>query len=149
MQIRLLTPSDGHVLDRIAADDADFDIEGRGEEKEELEPRAAIEFLSDPGVLCWAAFDDDEVVGFLHCQTIRKHAGKPLEMLLYEIGVRACARRKGVGRALMAAMGTHMKERSITEVWVLADNPGAVAFYAACGFDRHAADAAVYMTREL
>jgi hypothetical protein len=27
-----------------------------------------------------------------------------------------------------------MREEGVPEVWVLADNPGAEAFYAACGF---------------
>jgi hypothetical protein len=31
-----------------------------------------------------------------------------------------------------------MEDGDVPEVWVLADNPGAEAFYAACGFERGA-----------
>jgi hypothetical protein len=39
-----------------------------------------------------------------------------------------------------------MAAHGVAEVWVLADNPGAVAFYEACGFAT-ADEMAVYMTR--
>ena len=148
--IRLLGPDDVAILDRLAADDADFDIDGRGGEEERLSQEDLRAYLSDPTVLHWIAYEGDErILGFLHCQTIRKYGGQPMELMLYEIGVRAKARRKGVGRALMDAMTAWMKERSITEVWVLGDNPGAVAFYKACAFEGHAPEDAVYLTREM
>ncbi len=65
---------------------------------------------------------------------IRKRAGEACELLLYEIGVRSAHRRKNVGRALLDAMYAWMRDHQIGESWVLADNPGAVAFYRACGF---------------
>lgn len=33
-------------------------------------------------------------------------------------------------------MRTWMEEQGVPEAWVLADNPGAQLFYAACGFAR-------------
>jgi GNAT superfamily N-acetyltransferase len=56
--------------------------------------------------------------------------------LLYSIGVRASHRRRGVGRALVEEMLRWMRAEGVREVWVLADNPGAEEFYAACGFMR-------------
>lgn len=151
MLIRLLLPADAQLVERIADESVDFDIEGRADDDQDeaIDPASAAGLLSDPGVLYWGAFDDGgEIIGMLHCQTIRKHAARPVELLLYDIGVRARARRSGVGRALLDAMTSWMNEHDVAEVWVLADNPGAVAFYAACGFAKHAPDAAVYMTRE-
>ena len=57
-------------------------------------------------------------------------------MLLFEIGVRQDARRRGAGRAMVEAMRAFMEREGIDVAWVLADNPGAIAFYAACGFAR-------------
>lgn len=152
--IRLLGPDDVAILARLAEEDADFDLDGRGGEEEKLSADDLRAYLSDPTVLHWIACDGAEtrsenILGFLHGQTIRKYSAQPMELMLYEIGVRAHARRQGVGRALMDAMHAWMKERKIVEVWVLGDNPGAVAFYEACGYARHAADDAVYLTREL
>jgi GNAT superfamily N-acetyltransferase len=56
--------------------------------------------------------------------------------LLYSIGVRRAHRRRGVGRALVDEMFDWSRDHGLDEVWVLADNPGAEAFYAACGFRR-------------
>lgn len=151
MLIRRLIAADAQVLERIADESVDFDIADRADEEhdEAVDPASAVALLSDPSVLFWGAFDDaGDVIGMLHCQMVRKHARRPLELLLYDIGVRARARRSGVGRALVDAMTAWMNDHDVDEVWVLADNPGAVAFYAACGFGKHAPDAAVYMTRE-
>jgi len=49
------------------------------------------------------------------------------------IGVRAEQRRRGVGRALVSAMDAWMAAHDVREVWVLADNPDAVAFDRASG----------------
>jgi len=58
------------------------------------------------------------------------------ELLLYSIGVRAAHRRRGAGRALADEMFRWARANQIDEIWVLADNRGAEAFYAACGFRR-------------
>lgn len=149
MEIRRLGPSDVAILEGLAAEDADFDIDGREGEEARLPAEDLRAYLSDPTVLHWVAFDGEVALGFLHCQTIRKYGGQPMELMLYEIGVRARARRQGVGRALLAVMTAWMKEHGVVEVWVLGDNPGAVAFYKACGFEGHAPEDAVYLTRDL
>jgi N-acetylglutamate synthase-like GNAT family acetyltransferase len=66
----------------------------------------------------------------------RHQAGR--ELLLYSIGVRQSELRRGIGSALVQEMLGWMKDAGVPEVWVLADNPGAEAFYAACGFARGA-----------
>ena len=44
-------------------------------------------------------------------------------------------------------MSAWMQAHAVDEVWVLADNDGAVAFYRACGFDVPDGQA-TYLTRE-
>jgi GNAT superfamily N-acetyltransferase len=150
--IRRLGPGDETILRVIGADDSDFDVGERGGARAPLSTEAARRYLSDASVVHWVAHETEkssEVLGHLHCQLVRKHAGEESELLLYEIGVRAAARRKGVGRALMATMETWMRDNAIPgEAWVLADNPGATDFYVACGFSI-AEDAPVYLTRKV
>jgi ribosomal protein S18 acetylase RimI-like enzyme len=141
--IRRLGGDDVSLLDVIARAESDFDVDGRSAPRETTDGARA--FLEDPSVLFFVAEDAGELVGFLSCQLIRRRADAP-ELLLYEIGVRSRQRRRGVGRALVDAMTRWMDAREIREVWVLADNDDAVAFYRACGFTVSDGPA-IYMTR--
>lgn len=147
MPIRRLGPSDVVLLQGLASDDADFDLDDREATRAALSDQQAREYLADPNVLHWVAEENGAVQGFLQCQVVRKHAGSPIELLLYEIGVRRAARRRGIGRALARAMFAWMAEHQVTEAWVLADNEEAIAFYRACGFSQ-SNGMAVYMTHE-
>jgi N-acetylglutamate synthase-like GNAT family acetyltransferase len=89
-------------------------------------------------VLHWVAEEDGRVLGELLCHFLRLPSEAGSEVLLYSIGVRESERRRGVGRALVQEMLGWMKDAGVPEVWVLADNPAAEAFYAACGFIRGA-----------
>ena len=131
----------------LADEDEDFDLDDRGAPRAPLSSEAARSYLADPAVLHWVAEDGGWVVGHMYCHALRKRAGAPVEALLYEIGVRAAHRRRGVGRALFAALEAWMSAHDVREVWVLADNPGAVAFYEAVGFAAGDPEAAVYMTK--
>ncbi len=149
MHIRLLGRDDAATLRQLALDDADFDLDQEpGVQRAPLDAERALEYLTDPAVLHWVAEEGELVLGHLHCQVVRKHAGQPRELLLYEIGVRARARRSGVGRALTATMYDWMARHGVGDVWVLADNPGATAFYEACGFEEPN-DVPVYLTRSV
>ena len=136
ISVRLLGPGDEPVLRLLSEQEGAFDIEGRGEPSTPPEPADAAAYLADPAVLHWVAELDGEVVGFNLCYVLRRRSETPRELLLFEIGVRHDARRRGAGRALIAAMRDWMERERIAETWVLADNPGAIAFYAACGFVR-------------
>jgi GNAT superfamily N-acetyltransferase len=132
--IRRLGPGDEHVLTLLAAEAPDFDLPPR-EPQPPLEPAAAASYLDSSWVLHWIAEEDDAVLGDLVCHTLPlPHRGT--ELLLYSIGVRRAHRRRGVGRALVDEMFDWSRDHGLDEVWVLADNPGAEAFYAACGFRR-------------
>jgi GNAT superfamily N-acetyltransferase len=139
LTIRRLGPGDGSVLALIAREAPDFDLAGRTSSEQPLAPDDAAEYLVDADVLHWIAEMEGRVVGELLCHLLRMPSGSGAELLLYSIGVRESYRRQGVGRALVEEMIRWMRHEGIPEVWVLADNPGAEAFYAACGF-RHGED---------
>jgi ribosomal protein S18 acetylase RimI-like enzyme len=132
--VRRLVKGDEAILELLARDDADFDIPGRGAALAPLPPDAALTFLGNPCVLFWIAESDGVIAGFMYCHIILKRAGATQEILLYEIGVRSTLRGRAIGTKLVHTLYTYMKAHNITDSWVLADNPGAVGFYQACGF---------------
>ncbi len=139
MQIRLLGPGDDRLLALLAREDAAFDVPGRGSAKLPLEDVDAALYLADPSVLHWVALEEDgTVLGHLLCHVQRRRSGAARELLLYEIGVRDTHRLRGIGTALVDAMARWMGYSFVRDVWVLADNDEAVAFYEACGFTRDA-----------
>ena len=146
--VRRLGPGDEPVLELLAREDADFDIPGRGGPQAALSADAAQAYLSNPDVLHWVAEQAGAIVGFMYCHHLHKRAGDAGELLLYEIGVRKAHRQRKVGRTLVETMRTWMEAHHVRESWVLADNPGAVAFYKACGFKVPLPEPA-YMTHEL
>jgi GNAT superfamily N-acetyltransferase len=133
--IRRLGAGDEHVLGLLAEQAPEFDLARRTAPERPLPPSDAAAYLADPGVLHWVAEEDGRVLGELLCHVLRLPSRHTRELLLYSIGVRAGDRRRGVGKALVAEMLGWMQEADVPEVWVLADNPGAEAFYAACGFE--------------
>jgi GNAT superfamily N-acetyltransferase len=134
--IRRLGPGDEELLARIAGEADDFDLPGGSAPEEPLPPAETAAYLRDPAVLHWVAEDDGVLVGELLCHVIRLPSGTGRELLLYAIGVRSARRRRGVGTALVREMLGWARGEGIHDVWVLADNPGAEGFYAACGFVR-------------
>jgi GNAT superfamily N-acetyltransferase len=148
LSVRRLGPGDAALLAQLAAEDADFDLAGRGTAQNIPTPEEAQRYLANPAVLCWAAFADTTLVGSLDCFLLPMATGDGAQVLLYDIGVHTRWRRRGVGRALLAEMERWMRAHNVREVWVLADNPEAVQFYRACGFAPEAAQP-VYLTRSL
>jgi GNAT superfamily N-acetyltransferase len=132
--VRRLGPGDESVLALLARDDADFDLDGGPGRRTPLPRASARDYLADSHVLHWTAWAGEEVVGSLVCHVLPMRKQPARELLLYEIGVRSAWRRRGVGRRLITTMTDWMRVESIVTAWVLADNPGAEQFYAACGF---------------
>ena len=148
--IRRLGPGDEELLAAIAGEADDFDLPGASAPEEPLPSAEATAYLSDPAVLHWVAEDGGRLVGELLCHALRLPSGAGRELLLYAIGVRSAYRRRGVGTALVREMLGWARQEGIEEVWVIADNPGAEAFYAACGFARDAqSERAVYLERRV
>ena len=134
--IRRLGPGDEAVLHELAVRDPEFDIP-RDTVAESLQPLTDAEaatYLADPTVLFWVATDGSDLTGFLSCTVMPYRAQPARELMLYEIGVHRDHRRRGIGRALVAAMTGWMTGNGIPEVWLGADNTGAEHFYRACGF---------------
>ena len=136
--VRRLGPGDEPLLELLAQQDPAFDLEGRGSPRTPLSFADARADLSDADVLHWVAEENHVAVGHLLSHVQRRRADGPIQVMLYEIGVRDGYRRRGVGRTLITAMVTWMTEHRISTVWVLADNPGAEDFYKALGFKRDA-----------
>jgi ribosomal protein S18 acetylase RimI-like enzyme len=134
--VRRLELNDIVVLHELARDAEEFDVEGRTDSVAPLDEESARTYLSNPDVLHWVADEGSRVDGFLLCYVQYKWHAPSRELMLYEIGVRQSTRGKGIGRQLIEAMEEWMTENQIADVWVLADNPGAESFYAACGFER-------------
>ncbi len=134
LAIRRLGAGDEAVLALIAEEAPEFDLAGRSGPDDPLPAGDAADYLADPSVLHWVAEEDGRVTGELLCHHLRLPSGEGHELLLYSIGVRATHRRRGVGTALVQEMLGWMQGAGVPEVWVLADNPGAEAFYADCGF---------------
>jgi len=134
ISVRLLGPGDEAVLALLNDEDADFDLAGRGGPGRPLGAADAAAYLADPAVRHWIAEEDGRVVGFNLCYVLRRRNDAAREVLLFEIGVGQGSRRRGAGRGMVAAMRDFMAREGIREAWVLADNPDAIQFYAACGF---------------
>jgi N-acetylglutamate synthase-like GNAT family acetyltransferase len=147
MTIRRLGPGDETVLATLARDDAAFDEEGRGRAREPIGPASAAEYLADEHVLHWVAEAEGAVVGHLLCYVQRRRADEPVQLMLYEIGVRDNRRREGIGRALVAEIDAWMSKNGVSKVWVLS-TAEAEPFYAACGFSRDD-PAPIQMSRRL
>jgi GNAT superfamily N-acetyltransferase len=131
--VRLLGPGDEAVLRGLAEQDAEFGLEDFAGPRLPLSAADARAYLADPAVLHWVAERDGRVLGHLLCHVLRRRHGAARDLLLYEIGVRAADRRRGVGRSLIAAMRAWMAANAIGEAWVEVD-PAAEPFYRACGF---------------
>jgi GNAT superfamily N-acetyltransferase len=85
----------------LAADDADFDLTGRGEPLRPLSAEAVERYLANPAVLHWVALEVDAPVGNLYRIHLPLRARRESELLLYEIGVHRRFRRRTVGRSLI------------------------------------------------
>ncbi|KRE53049.1 hypothetical protein ASG92_05665 [Arthrobacter sp. Soil736] len=144
--IRRIGPKDAGALNALAERDNHFDEDPATEPSGALTPDGARDFLADPSVLFWLAEAGGQVVGFLHCYVQRRRSSGPwAELLLMEMGTHADWRRRGIGRAMVAAMEVWMKESAVAEVWVPA-NTYAVGFYRKCGF---VADEGAILVKEL
>jgi ribosomal protein S18 acetylase RimI-like enzyme len=99
-------------------------------------PRAADvrRFLAEPTHHLLLAHDGDRPVGFVSGVEMT-HPDKGTEMLLYELSVDPAARRRGLGRALVAALAQLAARRGCYDMFVLVDddNAPALATYASAG----------------
>jgi ribosomal protein S18 acetylase RimI-like enzyme len=91
-------------------------------------------FLESPTHHLGIAYEDDVPAGFVS-GVETTHPDKGTEMFLYELAVDEAYRRRGIGRALVAALATLARDRGCYGMWVLtdSDNTAAVRTYETAG----------------
>jgi len=97
-------------------------------------PEWAQRFLADPGHHLLLAYVDGQPAGFVSGIEMT-HPDKGTEMFLYELGVDEGYRNRGIGRALVKALGELARQQGCYGMWVLTDrgNPAALKTYLAGG----------------
>jgi ribosomal protein S18 acetylase RimI-like enzyme len=114
--VRLLTAADAHVLDRIAADVFDH----------EVDQRLTAEFLADARHHLVVALDDELVVGMASAVHY-VHPDKEPQLFVNEVAVAATHHGRGIGRQLMDCLVRLAGELHCTEAWVLTDKANLAA----------------------
>lgn len=124
--IRLLTPDEAPVLDRVAPDVFDFPIDARW----------TAEFFADARHHLVVALLDGEVIG-MATGVHYVHPDKPPELWVNEVGVAPPYQRQGLGRQLLRALFAHAQTLGCAEAWVGTepDNWPARGLYASLGGD--------------
>ncbi len=100
---------------------------------------ATTRFLYDAGHHLLVAYEDDRPAGFVSGVELT-HPDKGTEMFLYELAVDEAFRRRGIGRALAAALAGLARQRGCYGMFVLTDddNQAAQATYRSAGAVREA-----------
>lgn len=124
LTIRILEPDESAVLDRVAADVFD----------NEIDPRWTTEFFADPRHHLAVALDGDTVVGIASAVHY-VHPDKAPELWVNEVGVAPTYQGRGIGRQLMQALFARGRELGCHEAWVLTEHENAAArrLYASVG----------------
>ncbi len=122
--IRVLQSGDEAVLTRVAEDVFDNPVD----------PDLTGEFLADPRHHIAVAIDRGVVVAFASAVHYI-HPDKRPQLWINEVAVAPTHQRRGLGKAVMAALLGVAKARHCTEAWVLTDrsNAAAMALYASAG----------------
>lgn len=125
----------GFVLRRLGALDLDLASRLHAEAFAPLGERAwtrqdMAELLASPGVTGWALQSADAAIGFALCRVAADEAE------LLTIAVQPNQRRRGAGRALLAAVTAHASAAGARSLFleVGADNPAALALYGQAAF---------------
>lgn len=126
MRIEHLGPGDAAKVQQASAL---FDRPARAD--------ATRRFLDASGHHLLIAYDGDSPAGFVTGVELI-HPDKGTEMFLYELGVAEQYRRRGIGKALVAALARLARETNCYGMWVLTDddNRAALATYQAAGAAR-------------
>src|SRR5215216_1720242 len=122
--VRLLAPNEVHVLDNVAHDVFDDDID----------PRWCAEFFADPRHHLVVALDGDLVVG-MASGVHYVHPDKAPELWINEVAVAPTHGGQGLGRRIVATLVEHGRSLGCHEAWVLTSptNEPAKRMYLAAG----------------
>lgn len=124
MEIRLLTPGDEAVLERVAP----------GVFDRAVDPELAREFLRDRRHHITVALEQGIVVGFAS-GVHYLHPDKPPELFVNEVAVGPAWRGRGIGRRVLRALLDHGQSIGCHQAWALTgrDNLPAAALYRSAG----------------
>ena len=122
--IRVLGSDDAGVLEQVAVDVFD----------NEVDPRWSAEFLADPRHHLAVALDDGQVVGMASAVHY-VHPDKPPELWINEVAVAPSHHHRGIGRQLLDALFARGRTLGCQEAWVLTEQNNAAArgLYGAVG----------------
>jgi ribosomal protein S18 acetylase RimI-like enzyme len=123
------------VIRRLESGDEEAVLAARALFDHEPDVEATRRFLADPSHHLLVAYDAaGEPVGFVTGVELT-HPDKGTEMFLYELGVDAAARRRGIGRSLVEALAGLARERGCYDMWTATetDNVAARATYLRAG----------------
>lgn len=124
LDVRILTAADITILDHVAPDVFDDD----------LQPTLVSEFLRDDRHHLAVAIDNGQLVGFAS-GVHYVHPDKPSELWINEVGVAPSHQGRGIGKAVMRTLLEHARRLGCREAWVLTDrkNDAARHLYASSG----------------
>jgi ribosomal protein S18 acetylase RimI-like enzyme len=124
VDIRRIGPNDAEVLDRVAEDVFDQDID----------PARVAAYLAEPNHLMVLAVASGEVVGQTR-GVVHRHPDLPTELYIDNLGVTPGRRREGIATRLLDELAAWGKEKGCEEAWVgtEVDNEAARALYDARG----------------
>jgi ribosomal protein S18 acetylase RimI-like enzyme len=127
-------PQDWRVV-RVTRGSAQTVVRAAGLFDEAPDAVATRAYLADRRNVLLVAYSGADPVGFLRGTALGQLHNRRPQMFLYEIGVLAKFRRRGVGRALIARLLTYCRARDFEEVFVLTSpsNTAAVGLYRATG----------------
>ena len=111
IDVRLLGPNDGAVLDCVAEQVFDRPVQ----------PHWRDEFLGDPRHHLVVAVDAGCVVGFASAVHYL-HPDKEPQLWINELGVAPTHHRRGIGQRLVTVMLAHGRALGCREAWVLAED---------------------------
>jgi len=122
------------VVARIEPGDADAVMDASHLFDGPASPEFWSDFSGRAGHHLLIAYVDSAPAGFITGIEIA-HPDKQVEMLAYELGVDEPFRRKGIARALLAALSELAVERGCRGLWVTTepDNDAAIATYRSLG----------------
>lgn len=126
VEIRRIGPADSAVLDRVAEDVFDDDID----------PAKLAAYLASPLHLMVLAVDDGVVVGQTRGM-IQRHPDKPTELYIDNLGVTPARKREKIATRLLDELTAWGLENGCEGAWVATetDNEPARALYALRGAD--------------
>ena len=116
MLIQPLTTANVQCLDRLAPEVFDNAID----------PVQLARFLGDPRHLMLVAIEDGLVVGMASAVEYF-HPDKPPQMWINEVGVSPAYQRRGIGRALTAALVEAARQRGCAYAWLGTDRDNTAA----------------------